>query len=789
MKDRINRLALLLRNSSPKKTLAIAALLIVAAALPLTVFVAQQQQNTKQEAATIVKEFGPMHTCNILPAPATGPQTYDCPSTWCISNPLGTLYAQFAGCFAGTGTHVVNSGNRHCYYNDKQPPGSQAAVSVCGSAAPPTTSTCTSDCSSIGTTRCNVTTPQTCVATGECLRWTNTGGTCSTTTPNTTAPKPVVNTNPPPIQGGSPVSTACVAGQYHCVGNTLYGCHRGHGWDDISKLGSGVNCADPARGSQVCKATSSTTASCVNSTTTGATCNTTNCPLPKTCVNNACTTPSATTCDTTNCFFPNTCVNNLCQTPSGIIKRGPVAPCAFPTHPDWSCGAANAHDVNVYWHKVADVLLNGQCPDPRALNDSLGGAGCENASPEYNLSSNVYAGTVTALQLTKDQVAKLKYNSPELQTFINGVPACVLANTLGIMANHYSSPTSTGFGSYAGSRADLEAAMQTVLNGYVTKRRAEYIAGGATPPSDAAIKAALFDSTRITGGKDPVNPSGFVPVDVIPNSGFWKPGDPTPTMAEGGASCTQVPGGPGAPGSGQTPPGGGGGSTLTLPPNPGGGGTCGGQICNGLCVLNVCFGGGGGPTVTPGPAGNTKLAITVGLDGIGSSGDHQNPLSGGNPSPKTPVRNITVQIYDTNNNLVDTRDENITYIPSAGIFKGTVSLKQGFTTGSYRVLVKSPRYLRRALGGIQTITADTTNTIPSSSTVSTLTAGDIINDNAINILDYNVFISCSIFSKDGGAACSKDASYKALSDLNDNGIVDQDDYNLLLREWIVQNGD
>ncbi len=207
------------------------------------------------------------------------------------------------------------------------------------------------------------------------------------------------------------------------------------------------------------------------------------------------------------------------------------------------------------------------------------------------------------------------------------------------------------------------------------------------------------------------------------------------------------------------------------------------QTCN--ATTHTCDNNGGG-------TGPTSLSFVVGLDGIGTTGDHQNPNGGGNTSPQTTTRPAVVQVYDVNNSLVDTQNTNLTYQPSTGKFTATVSLKQGFTSGSYRVFIKASRYLRRNVGGIQTITAGNTNPMPAAS----LTTGDIVGsagstlgDNAITILDYNVFISCSIFSKDNGAACNQNSSYRTQSDLTDNGIVDMDDYTLLLREWVVQSGD
>lgn len=74
-----------------------------------------------------------------------------------------------------------------------------------------------------------------------------------------------------------------------------------------------------------------------------------------------------------------------------------------------------------------------------------------------------------------------------------------------------------------------------------------------------------------------------------------------------------------------------------------------------------------------------------------------------------------------------------------------------------------------------------------------LVAGDVDNNNILNINDYNILLSCvsdpDITNIDNQALCNTNANYKKLSDLDDNGTIDKFDYNLFLREYAVQNGD
>jgi hypothetical protein len=188
------------------------------------------------------------------------------------------------------------------------------------------------------------------------------------------------------------------------------------------------------------------------------------------------------------------------------------------------------------------------------------------------------------------------------------------------------------------------------------------------------------------------------------------------------------------------------------------------------------------PTVLP---NNTILNMSVFMHGIGSSGDNANPNNAtlSNKNPLHPTRAVTVQIYDLNNQLRATGNGNVIFDSATGNFKGTLSLGQSIiASGSYSIKVQSPTHLRRLVGGgIQNLTIGQTNIIEAVS----LTAGDVNSDNKIDILDYNTMIGCY---SDLSPAISCTSGNKLLSDLNDDGAVNQVDYNLFLREISVQNG-
>ena len=191
------------------------------------------------------------------------------------------------------------------------------------------------------------------------------------------------------------------------------------------------------------------------------------------------------------------------------------------------------------------------------------------------------------------------------------------------------------------------------------------------------------------------------------------------------------------------------------------------------------------PTTPPLPTGvptiangSSLLLLTVCPHGLGNCGDSMHPTGGGNTNPLHPQRPVTLTIFDTNNNQVAKQQGTVSYNQAAQNFQGTVSLTN-LASGNYLVKLHMDGFLDTLVPGIQSIKASQTNTIP---TVS-LIAGDVENNNQLDIQSYNTIFSC-YGSKFTTAAClSKEA------DLNDDGVVDGEDYNLFLRELSVQHGE
>ncbi|HSW48491.1 MAG TPA: VWA domain-containing protein [Candidatus Saccharimonadales bacterium] len=180
--------------------------------------------------------------------------------------------------------------------------------------------------------------------------------------------------------------------------------------------------------------------------------------------------------------------------------------------------------------------------------------------------------------------------------------------------------------------------------------------------------------------------------------------------------------------------------------------------------------------------GGTKLNLTVFLHGIGNSGDNAttlNSLSNKNPVHKT--INADVSIYNITNQLISSTSGQITYASASGDFRGTVVTSNPLAAGNYNIRVRTAQHLTRLIPGIQAIVNTGINQLPPA----VLVAGDVNQDNKLNILDYNLLIGCSDTVPD--PLCT--GIMKIQTDLDDNGAIDIHDYNLFLRELSTQLGE
>lgn len=184
------------------------------------------------------------------------------------------------------------------------------------------------------------------------------------------------------------------------------------------------------------------------------------------------------------------------------------------------------------------------------------------------------------------------------------------------------------------------------------------------------------------------------------------------------------------------------------------------------------------------PENTTTIDVTVFLDGIGNRGDNTNPndFSLSNKNPKHPTIGADIQVFTLSNQLIASGTGTITYNSASGTYLGDIPIQSGFPSGQYIMKVKADTYLRRQVNGIQVINSGQKNKI----TNVPLVAGDVNNDNKLNILDYNSILDC--YSDLTAAANCSAAEKSVKSDLNDDEAVNQVDYNLFLREISTQPG-
>jgi hypothetical protein len=184
-------------------------------------------------------------------------------------------------------------------------------------------------------------------------------------------------------------------------------------------------------------------------------------------------------------------------------------------------------------------------------------------------------------------------------------------------------------------------------------------------------------------------------------------------------------------------------------------------------------------TCTPGSTattGNATFAFTTSLPGIASGG------LGRNASPKKNSRTFSVALFAANtqtkglDGIIGSIQQANLVFNGSNNYTGQIQLA-GVTPGSYFVKVKTDNSNWKLIPGVQTLTQGSTTTLPQVA----LVTGDINNNNGLDVGDYSSMISCIKGSCDGNT--------KALADLNDDGLVDEIDLNILYSGFANRNGD
>lgn len=201
--------------------------------------------------------------------------------------------------------------------------------------------------------------------------------------------------------------------------------------------------------------------------------------------------------------------------------------------------------------------------------------------------------------------------------------------------------------------------------------------------------------------------------------------------------------------------------------------------------------------VTPEP-GKSYMNLTLGIDGIGDTPripsivDSQGNALGGNLNPAHNIRNLDVRIYNTSDNSLAGAFYDQTFTYNSGLKRFTTRLDVPLSsgqTGNYNVYVSGPRFLNAQYPGSASIAYG--QTVELSSRNFFMITGNVNNsdmsENKIDLMDYNLLLSCSIYSQDK-SACDQDPNYESYSDLDDNGIVNEDDLTLFTSEYANQQG-
>lgn len=208
--------------------------------------------------------------------------------------------------------------------------------------------------------------------------------------------------------------------------------------------------------------------------------------------------------------------------------------------------------------------------------------------------------------------------------------------------------------------------------------------------------------------------------------------------------------------------------------------TCGTLVCTSTTPTSI-------PTQTPVPtspvAPGTTFALTLKAIGVGNGILENN-------TPVRQQRTASIQILGVGQTTANTGSGFVTYYPGSQTFQGLASVGLSAPEGDYIVKVKMDGYLqKRVVGLIHVGPAIDIVNLPQVA----LIPGDINNDNALNITDYNMYRSC--YGKSSSDTIILDGVRFSCSkiDLNDDGRIDsrssEKDYRILLSSFSIREGD
>ncbi len=177
---------------------------------------------------------------------------------------------------------------------------------------------------------------------------------------------------------------------------------------------------------------------------------------------------------------------------------------------------------------------------------------------------------------------------------------------------------------------------------------------------------------------------------------------------------------------------------------------------------------------TPKDTAATTLNLSVGLIGIGDTGDSISSKRSGNKNPSK--KDLNIELTITNQTESKKISRLLTYNSVSGKYEGNAPIS--FTEGVISFEVVAPGYAKYQ----SQITLN--KAVKSYKVIFDLSPGDVNEDGKKDILDWNLFLACSDFKeKRQTAVCPQDSLQRKLSDLDSNNAVNQDDLNLWIREF------
>lgn len=177
------------------------------------------------------------------------------------------------------------------------------------------------------------------------------------------------------------------------------------------------------------------------------------------------------------------------------------------------------------------------------------------------------------------------------------------------------------------------------------------------------------------------------------------------------------------------------------------------------------------PTINASPPpGGASIRITASLPAVGTV------FASDNKTVKEPNRQVQIQLVRAGSTTPITASGTLAFNGSA--YAGYV-IVPSVTAGSYQIKARLNNTLYKVIPGIYTIQDQSSiNTSPVA-----LNSGDVNQDNRIDLFDYNIILGC-VQKK---SSCTQ--TFRSLSDLDSNGVVEAEDYNIFLTQLDFREGD